>query len=252
MKKKIIPLLLAFLCTLTAEALTANMTLHEPTTSASKCTNKPSESKISNPTGYETGHGYVDLGLPSGTKWATCNVGAQSPHEFGGYFAWGETLEREYYEFFDWEYYKYCKGDDSSFTKYCLDRDYGIADGKTELTISDDAARAQWAGSWRMPTNEQWSELVSKCEWVWKPYCGNNGYYVKGPNGRTIFLPAAGMQEDEGNITYNESCRYWSRTLCDWNGCQKAWGFILHPDIVMYSEPFDRCYGLTVRPVKEK
>ena len=106
---------------------------------------------------YHNGHEYVDLGLPSGIKWATCNVGATTPEEYGDYFAWGETQPKDYY---DWSTYKYCNGDEYSITKYCTRSTYGTVDIKTTLELSDDAARVNWGGKWRMPTIEEQKELL--------------------------------------------------------------------------------------------
>ena len=104
------------------------------------------------------GHDYVDLGLPSGTLWATCNVGASSPEEYGDYFAWGETEPKNDYS---WSTYKYCKGSNSTLTKYCTNSIYGTVDNKTELEPSDDAAAVNWGSEWQMPSEEQLDELYT-------------------------------------------------------------------------------------------
>ncbi|MBR3609326.1 MAG: hypothetical protein IKL50_05525, partial [Bacteroidales bacterium] len=101
-------------------------------------------SNIYAPTGMENGKGYVDLGLS--VKWATCNVGATTPEEYGYYFAWGETTPKTTYY---WSAYKYCNGTDDSMTKYCTNSKYGIVDNKTTLELTDDAAHVNWGGSWR-------------------------------------------------------------------------------------------------------
>ncbi|MDD6782411.1 MAG: hypothetical protein PUD89_05750, partial [Bacteroidales bacterium] len=102
------------------------------------------------------GHEYVDLGLPSGLKWATCNVGATAPEAYGDYYAWGETTTKSTYE---WSTYKWCDGSYDTQTKYCTSSSYGTVDNKTVLDLADDAARANWGGAWRMPTDEEWTEL---------------------------------------------------------------------------------------------
>ena len=102
------------------------------------------------------GHEYVDLDLPSGTLWATCNVGAEKPEEYGDYFAWGETKTKENY---DWSTYKWCNGSEYELTKYCVSGRYGTVDNKTELLPEDDAATANWGSNWCMPTVEQIEEL---------------------------------------------------------------------------------------------
>ena len=113
-----------------------------------------------NATGTENGHDYVDLGLPSGTKWATCNVGATAPEEYGDYFAWGETEPKTTY---NWDTYKWCNGSEDTFTKYNTKSSYGTVDNKTQLELADDAARANWGGQWRMPTDAEWTELCKNC-----------------------------------------------------------------------------------------
>ena len=112
-------------------------------------------------------HEFVDLGLPSGTLWATMNVGANSPEEYGDYFAWGETTPKDYY---DWSTYQWCMGSRSSFTKYCTDSSLGyngFVDNKTELDPEDDAATANWGEMWRMPSDDQLYELKNVCIWQW-------------------------------------------------------------------------------------
>ena len=135
------------------------------------------------------GHEYVDLGLPSGLKWATCNVGATAPEEYGDYFAWGETETKATY---DLSNYKWCNGTYESMTKYCTNSEYGIVDNKTTLELSDDAARVNWGGSWRMPTKAEQDELrnTDNCTWEWTTQNGVNGYKVTSKkNGNSIFLP---------------------------------------------------------------
>ena len=156
------------------------------------------------------GHEYVDLGLPSGTKWATCNVGANKPEEYGGYYAWGETEEKENYS---WETYKWCNGSENTMTKYCIDSDYGTVDNKTVLDLEDDVAHVKWGGSWRMPTKAELEELRTKCTWQWTTLNGINGYKVTGPNGNSIFFPDAGYR-DGSNVYDSDDCGfYWSGSL---------------------------------------
>ena len=158
------------------------------------------------------GHEWVDLGLPSGTLWATCNVGANAPEEYGDYFAWGETAPKDYYV---WGTYKWCNGSSTTLTKYCTSSSYGyngFVDNKTELDPEDDAAYVNWGSSWRMPSLEQIQELFDKCTWQWTQRNGVNGRLVTGPNGNTMFLPAAGYWVESlggaGSWGF-----YWSRTL---------------------------------------
>ncbi len=158
-------------------------------------------------------HDWVDLGLPSGTLWATRNVGASSPEGYGDYFAWGETEPKDYY---DWSTYKWCNGSDDSMTKYCTYGIYGydgFKDGKTELDPEDDAAYVNWGPSWRMPTTEQQKELCEKCSSTWTTLNGVSGRLFTGPNGNTLFLPAAGHRWYDLLRYPGTFCSAWSRTL---------------------------------------
>ncbi|MBP1531610.1 MAG: hypothetical protein ILA39_05740 [Bacteroidaceae bacterium] len=202
--------------------------------------------------GLDNSHHYVDLGLPSGTLWATMNVGASKPEEYGDYFAWGET---EGYNRgktnFDWSTYKWCKGSETTMTKYCHDSNYGyngFMDNKTELDPEDDAAYVNWGSDWRMPTYDQLKELREQCTWTW--YTINNviGYLVAGKNGNVIFLPAAGYRDDS-SLNYAGSYGVcWSRTLYS-DYPRSAWylGF-LSSNVDMRS--YYRYHGRSVRPVR--
>ncbi len=163
--------------------------------------------------GIENGYTWIDLGLPSGLKWATCNVGATLPEEYGDYFAWGETSPKTTY---DWSTYKYCNGTSDSMTKYCTDSEYGIEDNKTMLELSDDAAHVNWGGTWRMPTKYEQDELrnTKYCSWSWTTQNGVNGYKVTSKkNGNSIFLPAAGFCVDSYFGRAGSWGYYWSRSL---------------------------------------
>ncbi|MBR3530017.1 MAG: hypothetical protein IKN83_01490 [Bacteroidaceae bacterium] len=160
----------------------------------------------------------VDLGLPSGTLWATCNVGANEPQDIGLFFAWGDTEGHgndpaDGY-FFNWENYKWCEvvGYDSYFTKYCSDSSRGkdeFIDGKSELDPEDDAAYVNWGSQWRTPSNEQLEELRNECTWTPTTLQGVDGYEVKGPNDNSIFLPTTGWRIDDMLL---EGGAYWSRS----------------------------------------
>ena len=162
---------------------------------------------------FSNGHAYVDLGLS--VKWATCNVGANNPEEYGDYFAWGETEPKsEYY----WRTYKWCKEAYVYLTKYCTDSSHGTVDNKTVLDLADDAANANWGGNWRMPTIEELQELVNNCTWIWTTQNGVNGCLVTSKkNGNSIFLPAAGFNGFgySGLGLYSEDSNgyYWSSSL---------------------------------------
>lgn len=160
-------------------------------------------------------HEYVDLGLPSGTLWATCNVGAGCPEDYGYFFAWGETEPKSVY---DWSTYKWCIVDpvDGSYflTKYCIFSDMGTVDNKTELEPEDDAAYVNWGPSWRMPTWKQLSELESECIWQWTTQYGVDGYLLKSKvNGNSMFLPATGFRDGALLRNSGYSGRFWVRSL---------------------------------------
>lgn len=160
------------------------------------------------------GHAYVDLGLTSGTLWATMNVGATSPEDYGDYFAWGEVTGYDNGKTsFSWSTYKYCNGSSSFMTKYCTSGSYGTVDNKTELELSDDAARHNWGGSWRMPSKEQFKELYDECTWTWTTQSGVSGYRVSSKkNANALFLPAAGCRGTSLNGVGSKGY-YWSRSL---------------------------------------
>ena len=165
----------------------------------------------SEPTGFLGGYGFVDLGLPSGLLWATCNVGATSPEGYGDYFAWGETEPKETY---NWSTYRYCNGSPTTLTKYCSNADLGndgFTDALTTLEASDDAATANCGSAWRMPTKEEFNELDNYCYVIWTNINGVRGRLFTGPNGNSIFLPNAGVRDDSGSPSIS-NC-YWSSSL---------------------------------------
>ena len=192
------------------------------------------------------GHEYVDLGLS--VKWATCNVGATKPEEYGDYFAWGETQPKDYY---DWSTYKWCNGSYDTQTKYCTDSYYGTVDNKTVLDLSDDAARANWGGSWRMPTDAELTELREQCTWTWTTQNGVYGYKVtskkSGYTNKSIFLPAAGCRYDSSLDYAGSYGYYWSGSLIT-DTPSDAWLVSFYSDGV-YRSSGNRYYGFSVRPV---
>ena len=184
----------------------------------------------------------VDLGLS--VKWACCNVGATKPEEYGGYYAWGETEEKSDY---DWDTYKWCNGTYYSLTKYC------IVDNKTVLDPEDDVAHVKWGGSWRMPTLEEQKELIDECSWEWTKLNGVNGCRVTGPNGNSIFLPAAGVRDGTELISRVTCGCYWSSSL-NGNGYAAYRLFVNNIDIqgmIRGMGYYDRYIGYSVRPVCE-
>ena len=197
------------------------------------------------------GHYYVDLGLPSGTLWATCNVGATSPEGYGNYFAWGETepYDENGKTTFNWGTYTLCNGSYDTLTKYCNSSSYGTVDNKTELDLEDDAAYVNWGKQWRMPSLEQFKELTngSYTTTEWTSVNGIYGRLITSKlNGNSIFLPAAGYRYDASLYYAGSYGVYWSRTL-DYPG--SAWGLDFTSDGVRTYVDY-RYYGQSVRPVR--
>ena len=196
-------------------------------------------------------HEWVDLGLPSGTLWATCNVGANSPEEYGDYFAWGEIEPKDNYS---WSTYKYCKGSNDTMTKYCAQSDYGyngFTDGKKELDPEDDAAAVNWGSNWRMPSFSQIIELYnsSYTTTTWTTQNGINGRKItSNSNGNSIFLPAAGYRNDTSLDRAGSRSHYWSRSLGT-DGISSAYFLFFNSAYISWND-FDRSYGRSVRPVR--
>ena len=180
--------------------------------------------------GSINGHEYVDLGLPSGTKWATCNVGANNPEEYGNYYAWGEIMAKsEYTE-------ENCVTCGESMDDISGDTNY-------------DVARTIWGESWRIPTKAELEELKNKCTWTWCSQDDVNGYKIIGPNGNSIFIPAAGYYDGASRIYVGKSGGYWSSTPYESN-TSRAYDFGFYSGgRSMYW--YYRYIGRTVRPVTE-
>lgn len=199
----------------------------------------------------EDSHEWVDLGLPSGTLWATCNVGANKPEDYGGYFAWGETETKDSYE---WSNYKWCNGTNNTLTKYCCSSSDGMVDNKSELEPDDDVATQRWGDDWQMPSLTQYNELINSENTTasWTTFNGVDGrLIVSNLNGNSIFLPAAGvMNGSELSMNGWEGC-YWTRTL-DMNTSQQGDGlfFLITGKFKMGCDR--RCYGQSVRPVRKQ
>lgn len=184
----------------------------------------------------------VDLGLS--VKWADMNVGADSPEEYGLYYAWGETeLKAEY----NWSTYKWCNGSYDTQTKYCTSSSYGTVDNKTVLDPEDDVAHVKWGGSWRMPTKAEQDELRTQCTWTWTTQNGVYGRKVTGPNGNSIFLPAAGYRNVSSLNSAGSDGGYWSSSLFE-SYSNNAFVLRFSSGDVGRSNGL-RCYGQSVRPV---
>ena len=187
-------------------------------------------------------HEAVDLGLS--VKWATMNVGANAPEEYGDYFAWGETKPKSIYS---WETYKWCKGSSTTMTKYCTSSSDGTVDNMTVLDLEDDAARANWGGTWRMPTYDEYKELVDKCTTTWTSLNGVQGRKVTGPSGNSIFLPAAGYRNDSSLYDAGSYGNYWSSSLSTDTPLGGRYLYFYSSDFDMYN--YYRYYGQSVRAV---
>ena len=192
----------------------------------------------------------VDLGLS--INWAGWNVGATSPEEYGGYYAWGETVEKIDY---GWDTYKWCRGSYYTMTKYCTESDYGTIDNRTDLEPADDVACMKWGKGWRMPTKEEFEDLANSCTWEWITYKGVNGYKVTGKrlsngNRNSIFLPAAGYRNGTSLNGAGSYGYYWGSTLHS-SGSYGAYVLFFGSDgRSVYGT--DRYNGRSVRSVKEK
>ena len=195
------------------------------------------------------GHEYIDLGLPSGTLWATMNIGATNPEDYGDYFAWGETTPMDVY---DESTYQWCNGSYVMLTKYCTQSSSGyngFTDGKTELDPEDDAATANWGPQWRMPSDDQIVELINNCTTEWTTRNGVNGrLFSSNINGASLFLPAAGYCLDSSLFDVGTYGYCWSRALySSYPGF--AYYLRFYSDDVVWSN-CRRFFGFTVRAVR--
>lgn len=193
-------------------------------------------SKPMDPTNsYEwNGQAYINLGLS--VAWATCNLGASSPEEYGNYYAWGETSTKYDFELLNYKWYK-----DPNFIKYCEE------DGLRKLSRVDDAATSALGAHWKMPSKKECEELVSKCRWKWVTFKGHKGFKVTGPNGNSIFLPAAGSMVENFLLHNTSDGSYWSSSLSDEEDTACMLIFNMGGTHETY---FDRRYwGGSVRPV---
>ena len=192
--------------------------------------------------------GWVDLGLPSGLLWAECNVGATAPEEFGDYFAWGETQAKSDY---NWTTYLYSRGTFEQLTKYCYDASYGsngFIDSLTIIVPEDDAATVHLGGGARIPTKEDWEELIENTTIKFSPLNGVACCKFTAANGKSIYLPGAGYRYNTDLCFLGNDGFYWSSTLSNMNP-GVAWEYRIGPntnDVGMT----DRSYGRSVRAVR--
>ena len=198
----------------------------------------------------------VNLGLPSGLLWASFNLGATAPEEYGDYYAWGEVTVKDDYS---WETYKWCKGTKRSFTRYCPSdkASYwggeGDPDGKTDFKdydYADDAARQQLGGNWRLPTEQEWKELIDNCTYSFTSQNGVGGVRFVATNGNSIFLPASGCKVNTSISLADNLCGYWSSQLSDPTYWDPTYAIIFYADN-NYTQMRDdfRYAGMPVRPV---
>ena len=192
-------------------------------------------------------HDYVDLGLPSGTLWATCNIGATSPKDYGEYFAWGETQPKDAY---DWSNYQYCNGSSNTLTKYCNNTNYGyngFIDNLTILLPEDDAATINWGGDWRVPTAGEWNELRDNTTCTWTTQNGINGQLFTASNGNSLFIPAAGSHTNAA-IYVGIMGRYLSKGINTNNPSEITLFYFSSSGCSTYNG-WERCLGYSIRPV---
>ena len=205
----------------------------------------------------------VDLGLS--VKWASFNLGASQPDEFGDYYAWGET--EPYYEKgyaqsespvwkagkeagYFWSSYQWCDGESTSLTKYCSIEDYGkngFTDKLTQLEAKDDAAAVILRDKWRMPIDQELDELIESCTWTWVSVAGVNGYLVTGPNGNSIFLPAAGYRYLAGFLGAGIRGYYATSSLNPAGPTYAVDGYFVSGTYLKNN--ISRSYGISIRPV---
>ena len=202
--------------------------------------------------GSADAHEYVDLGLPSGTLWATCNIGAEKPSDYGDYFAWGETIGYNGGKTtYNWSSYKLCKGSNSTMKKYCTSSSYGTVDNKTELEPADDAATVNWGSNWQMPSFDQLKELINS-SYTTTTWTTMNGVYgrkiTSKSNLKSIFLPAAGYRDDTSLSSAGSYGYYWSRSLSTSNSTYGCYLFFYSSNISTGN--YYRYYGRSVRPVR--
>ena len=198
--------------------------------------------------GSKHGYDYVDLKLPSGTLWATCNIGANKPEEFGYFYAWGENNIK-----FAYNWQSYMHGKYKELTKYCNKPSFGrhgLVDNITTLQACDDAATTRWGRGWHIPTKKQWDELYQNTRGKIVVQNDVLGWIFTAANGKTLFLPEASYEEYRCGS-------YWSSTLF---GEEPIFAYYFHfyyggsyyGDRCMMVEHGLRFEGKSIRPVYEK
>lgn len=190
---------------------------------------------------------YVDLGLPSGLLWATKNVGASCPEDYGYYFSWGESVIKESYY---WGTYSYCNGSETSLTKYCYSSEFGVVDNKFTLDEEDDAVITNWGKPWRLPTEADAMELYNNCTWSLGVLNGIGGCYVTGPNGNSLFIPKAGYKQYKTTFKKGNEFYLLLSTLYTNNEIQPNYGLLIYCDDSSYGlAGEERSFGFSARAV---
>ena len=198
------------------------------------------------PLGDPWDKGYIDLGLPSGLCWATTNLGATEPEGEGLHFAWGEIEPKDNYSY---NTYKWANRlEDNEYIKYVTKDRYGFVDFRTTLDPSDDAANEALTSKWHIPTLQDAEELLRECTVEKLEYKGVEGYYIKGPNGNVIFLPAAGQKIGEDYEECTNCGRYWTSTLHE-DYQDMANVLFFNNSWSLRVDKNDRVEGLPIRPV---
>ena len=197
-------------------------------------------------TGTENGYEYVDMG--TSVMWATCNVGTSTPNTYGNAYAWGEIYTKNTFNADNYSYY--ADGNKNILLKYNTLEAFGNIDNLTTLEASDDVATQQMGGAWRMPTKAEQDELRNNCTWTWTTQNGVEGSTVTGPNGNSIFLPAAGYMY-KGELVYaGEEGYYWSSSVH--SGFKaRSYHVYFYSNSQDYLTSSRRDDGQTIRPVCE-
>jgi hypothetical protein len=201
------------------------------------------------PEAVKEGPTMVDLGLPSGTLWAECNLGAMSRYDMGNYYAWGEIKGfDDGKNSFSWKNYRWCSGSPDKLTKYCTRKSHGKVDNKKTLEAADDLAKSSFGYFYSIPTREDWEELRTCCTWMWR--VDDNFVLVRGPNGNNIILPMTGYRSGLNIYDCGTEGQYWSSTL-DESSPEDAWYFHVKnaKGVPNSMNSYYRCQGRSIRPV---
>lgn len=220
---------------------TTTKTAKSKTTTSKKNTvqaKKTSQEEIKlSVSGSHVGHDYVDLGLPSGRLWATCNIGSNSPSGYGDYFAWGETSTKKLYSRDNYTGCKDIKSDE--LAQFC--------NGNIIGNCNYDAAAKNWGALWELPSRADFGELHKECKWICKSIDGHKGYLITGPNGNTIFLPMAGLINGDSKAGADSTGYYWVGGIYSYHGTFFIFRF--NESVIGGLAGESRYKGLSIRPV---